>query len=241
MDENRKSEMLGAFAKGALGAIPYLGPIVAEVVGVLIPNRRVERIESLLVCLNKKLEDAGTLPNEGELKTPEAVDILEDGFYQAARALSRERISFIASALKQGLTSKVIRHADAKVLLRLLEQISDLEVVILASYSQAHMMDQSFQDKHVAALVGPRATLATERDAVDRAALYATHRNHLEQLGLLRRRFESPRSGQLPQFDERSGRIKSSGWAVTGLGELLLRVIEFDEGHEAPTGTPMTE
>ena len=35
-------------SKGLVGAIPFVGPLAAEIVGAIIPNQRIDRLESLL-------------------------------------------------------------------------------------------------------------------------------------------------------------------------------------------------
>ena len=48
---------MGILGKGLVGAIPFVGPLVAEIVGAVIPNQRIERIESLLKILESKITD----------------------------------------------------------------------------------------------------------------------------------------------------------------------------------------
>ncbi|HFG1639843.1 TPA: hypothetical protein ACGFW1_003524 [Vibrio cholerae] len=50
-----KMEIASIISKGALGAIPLVGPLAAEVVGAIIPNQRIERIETLLHDLESAL------------------------------------------------------------------------------------------------------------------------------------------------------------------------------------------
>ena len=43
------------FGKGLVGAIPFVGPLAAEIVGSIIPNQRIDRIETFLKMLESKI------------------------------------------------------------------------------------------------------------------------------------------------------------------------------------------
>lgn len=51
-----RNELVSILAKGALGAIPFVGPLAAEIIGTVIPNKRLERIEKLLSVLEAKIQ-----------------------------------------------------------------------------------------------------------------------------------------------------------------------------------------
>ena len=95
-----KSDIAAILGKGLVGAIPFVGPLASEIVGSVIPNQRVDRIESLLKVLEEKIEEKGQSLIKDKINSPESVDLLEDGFVQASRSLSEERIDYIASLLK---------------------------------------------------------------------------------------------------------------------------------------------
>ena len=52
-----KKDLAVSLTKGALGAIPFVGGLVAEAVGTLIPNQRVERIADLLASLESMVSE----------------------------------------------------------------------------------------------------------------------------------------------------------------------------------------
>lgn len=159
-----------------------------------------------------------------------SIDLMEDGFLQAARALSEERIEHIASLLKNSLTDEDLERSAYKRLLFLLGEINDLEVMILKSYSGNIMQQREFRMKHQEAVTEPRVHLASSQEEVDKHAIYEAHKTNLAHLGLLKIRFQRPRRGESPEFDEKTGMMKSSGYDLTDLGRLLLRTI--DQGEE---------
>jgi len=228
-DTPRNTELGRALTKGVLGSIPYLGPLVAEVVGVLIPDQRLERIESLLRSLAEKCSGLDERILAERLRTTESIDLLEDAFLGAARALSRDRIEYLASLLKNSLSSTEVDHLQTKRLMSILSELNDAEVIILKSHTLPLTQINDFVARHEAILTPPRPYIGAPQDELDRDAVYSSYKQHLMRLGLLEPRFRSWRKGQLPQFDEKTGTMKITGYRVTSLGTLLLRQIGWSE------------
>jgi hypothetical protein len=218
--------------KGLLGAIPFVGPLAAEIVGALIPNQRINRIESLLKLLESKIPTEDRTKVEGRIVSPESVDLIEDGFIQASRALSEERKEYIASLLKNSLTDDELKHIEYKRLLSILGELNDLEVLILKSHTtyRGQPEHEEFWQAHDSALTPPLAHMGSTQEEIDKHTIYQTHILHLANLGLLKARFKKPKRGELPEFDDKTGMIKAQGYDVTGFGRLLLRSI--DQGGE---------
>ena len=78
-------------AKGGVGLIPVAGGIFAELVGMVIPNQRMERLEDYVRRLNERLDAENEAEARERLSKPEAVDLFEDGATQAVRALTMVR------------------------------------------------------------------------------------------------------------------------------------------------------
>ncbi len=224
----QKTDIAAIIGKGLIGTIPFVGPLAAEIIGAIIPNQRIDRIESLLRLLEAKIADEHKTEIQERITEPESVDLIEDGFMQASRALSEERKDYIASLLKNSLTDEALKHIEYKRLLLILGELNDLEVLLLKSHSmyQGNPEYNEFWEKHEEALTPPRAHLGSSREEVDKYTVYKTHNVHLTSLGLLNPRFTKPKKGELPEFDEKTGIIKSSGYEITSLGRLLLRSID---------------
>src|SRR4029453_11155872 len=89
--------------KGILGAIPVVGSLAAEVLGAIIPNQRLDRIEILLHTLEARLSGLDRNQIEPRFRSPEFVDLLEEGMQQASRAIDSMRIEYIATLLKNSI------------------------------------------------------------------------------------------------------------------------------------------
>jgi len=214
--------------KGLLGAIPFIGPLAAEIVGAVIPNQRIDRIESLLKLLESKIPEEDRTKVEERIISPESVDLIEDSFIQASRALSEERKEYIASLLKNSLTDDDLKHIEYKRLMSILGELNDIEVLILKfqTLHRGHPEYSEFLEAHKGALTTPFAHMGSTQEEIDKKTIYQTHKLHLANLGLLKARFKKPKRGEPPEFDDKTGMIKAQGYDITGLGRLLLRSID---------------
>ncbi len=141
-------------AKGVSGAVPVIGPFVAEVLGAVIPNQRADRFVKFLVAFEERVKKIEV--DSGELKarfmSPEFIDIFEEGATQAAKAFLAERREYIAQILTNGLRESELNHLKTKKLLQLLSQVSDPEIIFLQFYflvqEGAPGEDNEFYQKH---------------------------------------------------------------------------------------------
>jgi sulfur relay (sulfurtransferase) DsrC/TusE family protein len=181
-----------------------------------------------LRLLETKISEEDKEKVKQRIVSPESVDLIEDGFVQASRALSEERKEYIASLLKNSLTDDQLKYIEYKRLLSILGELNDLEVLILKSLTFLHGEEGSneFWEKHEKALNEPIAYLGSPQEEWDKFEIYKTHKEHLVRLGLLKIRFKKPNKGEVPEFDEHTGMIKAQGYDITSLGELFLRSIE---------------
>ena len=226
----KATDIAATLVKGSVGAVPIYGPIIAEIISNLIPNQRIDRIVSFIKVLESKVDDEEKDKVEKNMLEEKSIDLMEDGFLQAARALSEERIEYIASLLKNSLTNEDLEHIQYKRLLFLLGELNDVEVLMLKSHSGSIAEQQEFRRKHQDALAAPYMSLASSQEQIDKHAIYEAYRANLTHLDLLKIRFQKPKRGELPEFDEKTGMVKAQGYNITSLGMLLLRSIDQDDG-----------
>jgi hypothetical protein len=231
----QKQDIAALVGKGLLGAIPFVGPMVAEVVGEIIPNQRIDRLEALLLALEDKLEGMDQPALQDRFTRPEQVDLLEDAFIQASRAMSDERKQYLAALLKNSLSEEDLRHLEYKRLLSLLGQLNDAQVIILKYYALTRMRTEGhreFFEAHKDLIVQQPLAFGSSDSAHDRNAILESFRWQLLEAGLLQPKFKKPKRGELPEFDEKTGMVKQQGFSISRLGRMLLRVID-----EAVEGT----
>ena len=213
----RREDFLTILAKGLSGAVPFVGPLLAEIFGAVIPHQRLDRFREFVQVFEERvaqLEIDQEVFAERFVR-PEFVDIFEDGASQAVRALSQERRKYLANLLAEGLSEEKLEHARAKKLLRILESLTDQEIIYLKYFSLLDRGEENeFYDQHESLLEPRDTSYGASTEEFDQAALQEAYEQTLVRFGLV-------------QPEERS---------VTWLGRLLLRYIDsYVEEEEEET------
>jgi hypothetical protein len=226
--ENSTRDRIALAAKGVVGAIPFVGNLVAEIIGSIIPNQRVDRIARFLELLADKVRDIEEETLASKMRTEEFVDLFEDGMIQASRAVSEDRKRHLASLFKNAIANETLEHAYEKRLLQILGELNDVQILILRSYGMRFHERQEFESLHGNAIRGPRVFMSAPQKEIDGGAVHKSYRAHLVQLGLIKPVFERPKKDNLgiPEFDEETGMVKARSHQITTLGRLLLRYLD---------------
>lgn len=229
-----KTDLAVVFAKGALGALPYIGPLIAEIVGTIIPNQRLDRIAEFLQILDAEVHSLQAEMLHVKMQTEEFIDLFEDAVVQACRSLGSVRKRHIASLLKNSLSRDDLSHIEQKKLLAILGELNDVEIIILTAQSLSATPNaaRSFRELHGPVFEPIILTQESSEEEVSRAAVHRTYREHLRQLGLLRPKFRKPKKGELPEFDPETGMMKVQSYHITSLGRLLITYIDSDGNRE---------
>ena len=227
VQDNNVNDWLALAARGGLGIVPWVGGLLGELVTELIPNQRIDRIVRLLDLFAEKITELDKEMLEIKLHQAKYIDLFEDACFQAIRALTEERLDYIASALKHSLTNDQLEYEYKKKLLWLLGQINDVEVIILVYYQKVMWGDyKEFFEQHKEVLFVPPATHGSAQDEIDREILHESYKDHLSQLGLLRTIYHFVPKGELPEFDSRTGKFKRGSLEITSLGRSLCAFIQ---------------
>ncbi len=225
LDRNR-TDLLASTAKSILGSIPFAGPLIAEIVGNIIPSQRIDRLSKYVVVLEKKLADLSLSKIDELLQDEECVSLFEEGFIQASRATTKDRWDHIASVVSGGLDDESIAYTESKYLLMLLQELNELEVIWLRYYLHPTFGgDEEFREKHKVVLEPIHVLFGVDRSLVEKAALQDSYKEHLERLGLISTNISIDYDTGLPEFDRHTGKPKPSNTDTTPLGDLLLRKI----------------
>ena len=139
------------------------------------------------------------------------------------RALSDDRKRYIAELVANGISGDEKDAIEAKRLLRILEQIDDDQVIVLCSYLLKYRDDDEFHNKHESVLKPIRASVNSQQDERDEGTMWELSRSQLQTLGLLRGRFKTPKKGESPEIDPKTGMLRATSRELSPLGRLLLR------------------
>ena len=217
--------------KSLLGAVPIVGPLLSEIVTATIPNQRIDRIEAFVKILDQKVNTHEKALFGTRMADPQSIDLLEDSFIQASRALSDERKHYIAALLKNSVMGDEVNYIEGKRLSSILSSLNDIEILMLISHSNPYDGDNAFDEKHKDVLRSPSADLSSNRDVLDKHAIFQTHKHNLMTIGLLKPRFKTLKKGELPEFDTKTGMMKAQGYDITPLGRLLLRRLDLENDN----------
>ena len=224
--KSRLADYSVAATRGAANLIPIVGPVLAEVLGVVIPQQRIDRIAKFAAELERRLSSVEKNMLESQLNNGEFTDLIEEGFRQAARSLSDERRQYIASIITNSLSSENISYAESRHLLRILDEVNDIEIIWLCFYREPTMGgDEEFRETHKNVLEPVYATLGSSQETLDKSTLQESYKEHLFQRRLLERQYKINLKTKGPDFDRRTGIQKVRGYKITSLGRLFLREI----------------
>lgn len=225
-------DTLVALFRGGIGAVPFVGSILAEIVGMFIPEQRIERLETYVKALAEQLAGKDQEELRARMTYPDNIDLFEEGALQSTRALSEDRRLRIAMLVAYGISGAEAARIEAKRLLALLREIDDDQLIILSSYLHKHRDDGSFWEKHKAVLEPVGAHIGSSREELDRDAMASLARDQLLRLGLIRERYRTPQRGENPEFDASTGRVKAISHELTTIGRMLLTHIGLAEPGE---------
>ena len=232
--ENQKKDWAVSVSKGVLGAVPLVGGLLGEVVGWVIPNQRMDRISRYVAQLEEKL---GQLDKEflsHRLTSPETIDLLEDSFFQAARALIDERMKQIAEVVKQGVTEERIKVGQCKRVLQILGDLTDFEILLLRAYALHWNREHPFIKENIEILMVKPAYIGAPQEILDAYFLHENYKSNLARLGLLKPNYEYDMKTKMPTFDSMTHGLKIRGYDITGLGRLVISTLDgFPDDEKA--------
>jgi len=223
--QNQAIDYVTSAAKGALGAIPFAGSLLAEIAGTVIPNQRIDRIADFAAKLQERIEHLESQKITDQLNDEEFTDLVEESLRQASRATTEERRRYLASLLANSITSDAIEHEESKHLLRILGELNDIEVLWLRFFHDPTMgSDTEFRELHKEVFEPKYAVIGGGQKQLDEVALQESYKDHLSRLGLTTSPVSVGRDGN-PEIDKIKGDFKRSYTRTSPLGDLLLRSI----------------
>lgn len=225
LDENI-TDRLVAITKGAAGAVPFIGGLLGELVGSVIPGQRQQRIVAYMRELEQRVEAMEAQEAATALSHPEKIDLVERGGYQAIRATSAKRITEIANVVANGLSSDEADIVRRKRLLSLLGELDNDEIAVLTAYGRTYGVGGG-SDAWDGINRPTPAHMQGGRELIEQNKLYDLGRERLLRLNLLERRYTNVKKGEYPEFDSKAGTFKGN-IQISYLGRMLLREMGVD-------------
>jgi len=218
--------------------VPFGSP-VGELITSFIPNQKIERVVKVtekfnekLIDYNSKLNDVEKRINIVELKNNEFADLYEEGANQASRALTDERLEYIASLLANSLTDEKLEHIETKKLLEFLNEINDTEIIFLQYYALYGGEKRKFYEEHERVLEILPTNVQSSAKEFDKYSIQTTYKQNLIRFGLLKEKHKEAKKGEFPEIDYNTGKPKVSDYVTSRLGNALLRIINLKPSDE---------
>ncbi|WGS19282.1 MULTISPECIES: hypothetical protein [unclassified Bradyrhizobium] len=237
---NRRFPTLGAgggdrtaaVVRSVMSNVPIFGQALCEIISDLIPNQRIERVERYLELLGRQLEEMKV--SADKVKEPENIDLIEDGAYQAVRALSDDRRRYLARAVATGIADDDAEKLKAKRILVLIGELDNGDMLLLESYNtrndpKSHREGYQKYQK----LAPERPVIGSPPELIERWQLHAASLQKLERLALLNNHIRVDHETGLPQFDRFSGEPEGC-LSITALGVLVLTRVGLAEAEASP-------
>lgn len=224
--DNNRTDLVVSASKSILGMVPMAGSLLSELVGNLIPNQRIDRLSKYMKELDERISKIPTEKINSLLNNEDFIDLIEEGFFQASRAITDERRQYIASIISAGITDETLQLNESKQLLKILAELNDIEIIWLRFYLvPTSDGDEEFRQKHNNILESIHTYMGSDDEAITKAALQNSYKEHLERLELIKHRIRIDRKTNIPEFDTSTGKPKKSYSTITILGRLLLKQI----------------
>jgi hypothetical protein len=195
--QTNRTDRIASSAKAIFGMVPVAGSVLAEIVGEIIPNQRMDRLVKFVEKLGERVEHLEEGVFGDRCKIPDCVNLIEDALFLASRAKSDERLDHIASIVANGISEDAQKRIQADKMLWILEKLSDVEVILLRGMlprtNEEYEADEEYQNKHQEILAPKYAVMGSAWSEIEEAALYDNFRQHLVELNLVRVRYKKPK------------------------------------------------
>lgn len=207
--------------------VPSIGGILSEIFSTVIPNQKTDRIKLFVEVLDLKFSGMEKEYLRLKMKTEKFTDLLEDAIPMAARALTQERREYIANFLVKSISTEDAALLREKKLLNILNQLNDAEIIFLRYKAiQDHEKKGEFYNLHEKVLSPIPTHARSSRQEVEQSYLRKNYLETLESLGLTESNYKTPKKGETPEIDPKTGKLKSSSTSSTGLGRMLVKYID---------------
>ncbi len=206
--------------------MPHGGRFIGSLISTLIPDQRIDRLESYVTILASKLEGIGEDQERLIAASPEHVDLFEEGAFRAARALSEQRIRHFALIVAIGMTKGTAEAIAQKRLLTLLSDLDEQDIVTLNWHVLKNRVEGGpYAENHPELLMPqwPPATVWSAREVRESEALRQAINSKLIRYGLVDLVDDRVPEGMTPRKREK----------ISQLGLLLLRTVGLSENESA--------
>lgn len=228
--KTQKADVAALLARAGLGAVPYVGSLLSELVVTVIPNQRIDRLIKFAEKLELRLSIVEKSLLDSQLSSEEFVGVLEEVISQAAKSTSDERREYLASVVANGLSDKEVEHSETRRILTLLSELNDAEIIMLRFYLVRTIGgDEEFREKHKDIVMRQQPVIAAPQLEKDKYAITENYREHLISLGLLENEYRLVHETGLQEIDTFTHAPRIVSRRLTSMGRVFLASIGLSE------------
>ena len=223
--ENDKSDIVAVIMKSVVSLVPYIGGPIAEVIGYVVPNQRLDRLTRFVKIIKEKVEDIDEKINKRSKQDPIFLDFFEDELTQVSRATTEERMNYLSNLLVNGIDSDEADLLAAKQLLRILGQLNDAEIIWLKYYYTDYAERKDFIEKNSALLQPIPRYMTMDKKDYRTSVIQESYKQRLEELHLVESKIRFDSETGLPKLNSPKIGFEKKSIEITPLGKQLIEII----------------
>jgi hypothetical protein len=141
-------DFTAAAARAVLSLVP-VGGVISELISVLLPKQREERLARYVYALQEELERLRVhTAVEAHRFSCEQVSLFEAGARASGEATTSDRVDRLAKIAAGGMAGDDLAAARAKRLIKLLEDVSNDDAIFLSSFTSPYSDDEEWRERH---------------------------------------------------------------------------------------------
>ncbi len=232
--ENLPVDYGTSLLKSISSTVPFIGGLLSEFFGFIIPNQRIDRLTQFAIILDNKFKSLEKSFIEHQFKCNDKfVDLFEESIRQAAVSLSDERREYLANLIANSITKSDAEITESKHLIKILNELNDAEIIWLKSFDLLNLESPlEFYSKHEEILKPIYATGGSPTSTIYRESIQENYLEHLVRLRLIKEVFNVDSKTKMPEYNHMTGEQIVSRQEITSLGVYLLKEIGISKGYE---------
>lgn len=178
--------------KGAGGAIPYGGALISEILGMVIPNQRLDRVVTFIEKLSNDFNDLSITIDELKVKLyePEYSSLFYKACSASANSVDEDKIKYIKNLFKFGISIEKENAFQLEELIKIIDELNRVEILYLTQYFYMRYDFQKYKElekQDRLEPIKPNLYLSMSQEEYDSEVVKEVYSNKLLRLGLFER------------------------------------------------------
>lgn len=241
INELDNRDAITSLIKGTVGLLPG-GSLISELLNVTIPNFKMQYYENYMEIIKTKLSSIDIELIKKKFNDEKFANLFEESIWTATKSISEEKRNYIANIITYSLKTDNFDYEKERYYLSIINELNDIQIIYLIYYAKMKIdwgkMDKEFIEKHSDILKYETIYWNSTDEVREKANIIKYYLEHMERMGLLYAYYKMPSknlsSDKDPEFDDKTGKLKSSGFKISKLGKELAEYMGFsDESKKA--------